>query len=77
MGTMVEFYGFKIKVNAKDHNPPHVHIEGNGCNGRYNILDRCWMDADGFSRNDLKKIEQVIFLNHEILMNQWSEFHEE
>lgn len=28
MSTVISFNGVKIKVNARDHSPPHAHVEG-------------------------------------------------
>lgn len=76
MGTVVSINGLKIKVNAKDHNPPHCHVEGRGGNGRYDIYKMEWMEVNGFSKSDQAKIESVILTFLDEIRNLWSEYHE-
>ena len=56
MGTVDEFNGVKIRVNPRDHLPPHVHVVGNGGNARFSIDSMEWMESVGFTRSDLKTI---------------------
>ena len=76
MGTILEFNGVKIRVNPRDHQPPHVHVVGNGCNARFNIDSMEWMESSGFTRSDLNAIEEMICLDIEIIRNEWRRCHE-
>ena len=76
MGTVIEFHGIKIKVNANDHNPPHVHIEGCGGRARYDLNKMEYMEYEGFSRSDLRAIESVIRRKAWLLWDEWRRFHD-
>ncbi len=76
MGTVIEFEGVKIKINAKDHNPPHAHIEGNGGKARYNLKTMEFIEYSGFSRSDLNTIESIIRRKIWLLLDEWRRFHE-
>lgn len=76
MGTIVEFNGIKIRINPRDHHPPHIHIVGNGGNARFNIDSMEWMESVGFTRSDLKAIEEVIHRRLVELWDEWRKCHE-
>jgi len=77
MGTIVWFNGIRIRIKDKDHNPPHVHCERGGCSARYNIQGMEWMDCEGFTRADLRKIEEQIELDIEAIWHEWRRLHGE
>lgn len=76
MGTVVEFNGIKIRVNPRDHYPPHVHVVGKGCSARFNIQTMEWMESLEFSRSDLKAIEAVIYRRILEIWQEWERHHE-
>lgn len=76
MGTIVEFKGVKIRVNPRDHLPPHVHVIGNGGIARFNLETLEWMESREFSRSDLRAIEEVISEYLEELWAEWRRCHE-
>jgi len=76
MGTIVEFNGVKIRVNPRDHLPPHIHIVGNGGNARFNIDSMEWMESLGFTRSDLNAIEEVIHRRIAEIWDEWKKCHE-
>ena len=73
--TIDEFHGRKIKINAKDHNPPHCHVEGPGQRARFNLVTMEWIDAEGFSRRDLETLRDLIQRRRPELMAKWEEYH--
>lgn len=77
MVLIERFRQIKIKVNAKDHNPPHVHVEGNGGKARFDMLRMDWMESDGFTRKDLEEIKHVIERRKDEIMSTWKELHDE
>lgn len=76
MGTVLEFNGVKVRVNPRDHFPPHVHVVGNGGHARFNILDMEWMESSEFTRSDLKAIEEVIEMFIDDIWSEWKICHE-
>ncbi len=77
MGTVLEFYGIKIRINPRDHNPPHCHIEGKGCKARFNLKKMTFMDASGFTPADLNKIKVQILIDYQEIMAEWRRLHGE
>jgi hypothetical protein len=76
MGTILEFNGIKIRINPRDHYPPHVHIVGKGGHARYDIARMGYMDAEGFTFADLRHIEEAIKVDIDIIHNEWERLHE-
>lgn len=76
MPTIVEQDGLKLKINANDHRPPHVHVEGRGGSARINLNTMASMGKASFSKSDLKKIKALVKLYRDELMEAWNEFHE-
>jgi hypothetical protein len=76
MGAIDEFNGVKIRVNPRDHLPPHVHVVGNGGCARFNTVSMEWMESSEFSRTDLKSIEEVIHHRIEEIWAEWRKCHE-
>jgi hypothetical protein len=75
-GTVLEFHGVKVRINPRDHLPPHVHVVGNGCRARFNISTMEWMESLGFTRSDLKAIEEVIWSRIDEIWLEWNRCHE-
>lgn len=76
MGTIDEFNGVKIRVNPRNHYPPHVHVVGNGGKARFNIVTMEWMESAGFTRSDLKAIEEMIHYEIAEIWAEWRKCHE-
>lgn len=78
MVTVLRVGQLKYKVNKKDHNPPHVHIEGGGATLRVNLLTLEVMDdTTDFSKAMVRKIVTYIAEHKEELLEKWVEYHEE
>ena len=72
------FNSLKFKVNANDHSPPHVHVEGRGASVRINLLTLEFMDAQtDFSRSTLDLILGEVTKRRDELMEEWRRYHEE
>ena len=71
------FESLKFKINANDHNPPHVHIEGRGAKIRINLLTLQFMDAKtGFSNRTLELILEEVTRRQNELTEEWRKYHE-
>jgi hypothetical protein len=77
--TRVEVLSSKdlaYKINKRDHNPPHVHVEGLGASIRINLLTLEFMDTEtGFSASTLRKILEVVRENKLLLLDEWEKKH--
>lgn len=77
MGTVIESNRLKYKINARDHQPPHVHVEGLGASVRINLLTLEVMDAKtGFSKSSVRNIIEFVKLHLTELLEVWNDYHE-
>lgn len=72
--TVYEFAGLKVKIHARDHNPPHVHVVGKGCEARFRLEDLELLSNDGFSRADIRKIVEALKGRALSLQEIWDEY---
>ena len=71
------FESLKFKINANDHSPPHVHVEGNGASVRINLKTLDVMDNEtDFSRGALNRILDEVEKRKEELLEEWKKYHE-
>jgi hypothetical protein len=75
MPTVLEYRGIKFKIHAKDHNPPHIHIEGRGGEMRVNLNTAEIMSSSGFSPSDERTIIALLWTYREQFMETWNELH--
>ncbi len=78
MVTVLRVGQLKYKVNKRDHNPPHVHVEGGGASLRVNPLTLELMDDEtDFSKRMVRRIVMYIAEHKDELLEKWVEYHEE
>lgn len=76
--TIFIFESLKFKINANDHNPPHVHIEGSGTSVRINLLELEFMDSKtDFSQGTLDRILAEVTKRKNELLEEWKKYHED
>lgn len=76
MPEIFRFFGFSFFFYSKEHEPPHIHVEG--------AEGRAVFDWDGnkfiirekynIKSNDLKRIKFVIDDNSDIILKRWREY---
>jgi hypothetical protein len=78
MTVVVSYRSLKFKVNAKDHSPPHVHVEGRGAKIRINLLTFEPMDKEtDFEEAAVRMIIKEVKKNSFDLLKKWKEYHGE
>ena len=78
MSVVVKSGSLKFKINERDHNPPHLHVEGKGASVRINLLTLDWMDAETeFSRADLRRIKAFVKERQDYFLAEWQVIHED
>ena len=65
----------KLKVNPRDHNPPHCHVEGKGGQARVNLNTFAVMSVSGYSKTDMDIIMEGVKFYAEDLKAKWEEYH--
>lgn len=75
MPEVFRFFGFSFFFYSKEHEPIHIHVEGNGgmakfdWDGEHFVLD----EKHNIKANDMKKIKAAIDENIDIIISRWNE----
>jgi hypothetical protein len=54
--------------------PPHVHVDRDDCEAKF------WLDpvrlqrSTGFAANELRRIENIVEENQQLLLDKWNDF---
>jgi DNA-binding MarR family transcriptional regulator len=79
MPTVLRFDGLRVVVYPNDHRPAHVHVIGRGHEAVFNL--NCLSgpvelrENYGFSKRDLRQIEQVLTSNLALICEEWGNIH--
>ena len=78
MPEIFRFFGFSFFFYSREHEPIHVHVEGNDGYAVYDLVgaDFVLREKYGIKANDMKKIQGVIDENKDIIINRWKEHFE-
>lgn len=76
MPEVFRFYGFSFFFYSREHEPLHVHVEGNGGEAKFNWNGTEFVLSEkvGIKANDYKKIKKVIDENADIIVSRWNEY---
>lgn len=79
MPTLFKFSGLRVFIPTTDHDPPHVHVKGNG--GELKFLLHCpagpvelW-ENKGFKIGELNDIERELNRKLSLGCTQWRKIH--
>jgi hypothetical protein len=76
MPEIFRFFGFSFFFYSKEHEPPHIHVEGASgmaifdWNGKAFVL----REKHNIKQNDMKRIAMVIEENESIILNRWHSY---
>lgn len=75
MPEVFRFYGFSFFFYSKEHEPLHIHVEGNGGMAKFEWSGEKFVlkEQQNIKTNDLKKIKTVIEENADIIIARWNE----
>jgi hypothetical protein len=75
MPTVLRIGPFRFFFYAGDGGePPHVHVEHDDCEAKF-WLDPVRLDrSHGFSRKEINRIQELVELHREHLLESWNEF---
>ena len=78
MPEIFRFYGFSFFFYSREHEPIHVHVEGNDGYAVYDLDDGSFVlrEKQNIKAKDRKKIESVIEENKDIIIKRWKEHFE-
>ena len=74
MTEIFRFFGFSFFFYSREHDPLHVHVEGNGGMAKFewNGTEFVVVERMGIKAGDFKKIKAVIDENADIIIAQWN-----
>jgi len=78
MVTVHRAFGFRFVIFTNDHEPPHVHLFGQGGEAKIDLLDDgtgvvAWVN--GIARSDLRRLLAEVHHRDAALVNAWRETH--
>jgi len=75
MPEIFRFFGFSFFFYSREHEPIHVHVEGNGGYAIFVLIDNQFVlrEKVKIKASDFKKIKSVIDENVDIIINRWNE----
>lgn len=75
MPEIFRFFGFSFFFYSREHEPIHVHVEGNGGYAIFDLIDNSFVlrEKTKIKASDFKKIKSVIDENADIIINRWNE----
>ncbi len=76
MPEIFRFFGFSFFFYSKEHEPPHVHVEGNGGMAKFEWDGEVFKLKEKYNlkANDLKKIKAAIDENADLIIKRWNEY---
>ena len=75
MPEVFRFYGYSFFFYSREHEPLHIHVEGNGGKAKYewNETEFVLKEYQGIKASDLKRIKTIINDNADIIVHRWNE----
>ena len=75
MPEVFRFFGFSFFFYSKEHEPRHIHVEGNGGVAKFewNGIEFVLTEKEGIKAGDFRKIKAVIDENADIIIKRWNE----
>ncbi len=75
MPEVFRFYGFSFFFYSKEHEPIHVHVEGNDGMAKFDWDGEKFVlvETHNIKAGDMKKIKFAIDENADIIISRWNE----
>ncbi|CAN7461514.1 DUF4160 domain-containing protein [Neorhizobium sp. LjRoot104] len=74
MVTVLRQHGLRFVIYTADHEPPHVHVYGDG-EARIDIETLKVMTQGGMSDRDVRRAAEVIEANRQLFRETWRKYH--
>ena len=76
MPELFRFFGYSFFFYSREHEPIHVHVEGNDGYAKYVLAEDTFVlkATHGIKASDRKKIELTIEENKDIIISRWKEY---
>lgn len=76
MPEIFRFFGFSFLFYSREHDPIHVHVEGNDGYAIFDLKGDQFVlrEKHNIKAGDMKKIKLVIDENSDIIIKRWNEY---
>ncbi|EUB98010.1 Protein of unknown function DUF4160 [Rhizobium sp. CF080] len=74
MVTVLRQHGLRFVIYTADHEPPHVHVYGDG-EARIDIETLKVLTQGGMSDRDVRRAAEVIEANRQLFRETWRKYH--
>jgi hypothetical protein len=74
MVTVLREHGLRFVIYTADHEPPHVHVYGDG-EARIDIASLKVMTQGGMSDRDVRRAVDTIEANRDRFLDVWRKYH--
>ena len=76
MPELFRFFGYSFFFYSREHEPIHVHVEGNDGYAKYVLAEDTFVlkETHGIKASDRNKIELTIEENKDIIISRWKEY---
>lgn len=74
MVTVLRKHGMRFVIYTADHEPPHVHVYGDG-EARLDIVTLKVMTQGGLSDRDVRKAVEEIRTQQTLFLETWRQYH--
>ena len=76
MPELFRFFGYSFFFYSREHEPIHVHVEGNDGYAKYVLAEDAFVlkETHGIKASDRKKIEWTIEEKKDIILSRWKEY---
>ena len=76
MVTVHSAHGCRYVIFTNDHDPPHVHVFGQGAEAKLSLDPVALLWSAGFKKADLRRILKEVQAQRDLLMEKWNEIHD-
>ncbi|CDN49360.1 DUF4160 domain-containing protein [Neorhizobium galegae] len=74
MVTVLRQHGLRFVIYTADHEPPHVHVYGDG-EARIDIETLKVLTQGGMSDRDVRRAAEVVEANRQLFRETWRKYH--
>ena len=76
MPEIFRFFGFSFYFYSKEHEPPHIHVEGKDDMAKFDWDGTKFILKEKYNlkANDFKKIKTAVEDNSDLIIRRWNEY---
>ena len=72
--TVYVVKNLKFKIHFRDHNPPHIHVQGKGAEAVFLLNSGECIENKGFSAKTINQLGNLVREKTKIFLEAWDEY---